>query len=420
MVKRVVNRVVNRIEHAGAAPEEQAPSLKALAESELRRSGFRLAFAGPLEARYWRDIAAERLRELRFIAIWGVSGYFCLGVLLNLIVIPDPDWKGVAVQLAGSSLLVAAIIQTCLRERVAVRMRELALLACCLICSVAAILIVAAKPTPATLRDFLLAIPPASFVLIFIRLRFHQAVAFFLANLGVYALSLFVRPEIGHDDAMFLIGFMNTLLLPALVGGHAFERASRRIYLHQLLDRLRNERLAAENLTLAGLSYTDPLTGVANRRRLDAALSELVTAPGTAGALLLIDIDRFKAFNDRHGHLAGDACLCHVAQCLVSQLQGFDLLGRFGGEEFAVLLPQASADDAMRTAGKLREAVGNLRFSIEDRRVGVTISVGAAAREGLATPEALIGAADAALYAAKHAGRDQVRLAPSAAGPRAG
>ncbi|QGZ64261.1 GGDEF domain-containing protein [Paraburkholderia acidisoli] len=415
---RAVHNRVEGMEHSGAGHEQPAPRLDVLAEAELTRSGFRLAFPAALESRYWRDIAVERLREMRFIALWGVGGYFCLGVLLNLIVIENPNWTSVAIQLVGASLLTLAIIHFGLRNSVGVARREIALLACCLVCTLAAILVVTAKPGPVTQRDFLLAIPPASFVLIFIRLRFHQAAAFFIANLGVYALSVFVRPEISRSDAMFLIGFMNTLLLPALVGGHAFERALRRIYLHGLLERLRGEKLAAQNATLTGLSYTDPLTGVANRRRLDETLAALATAPGATGALLLADIDLFKAFNDRYGHLAGDACLCHVAQCLASRLRSTDLLARFGGEEFAVVLPGTTIEEASRTAERLRDAVQNLHFVVENQRVSVTISIGIAMRLGQSSPDALIGAADMALYAAKHAGRNLVQVALPDSGQR--
>lgn len=406
--------MVNGLQQAGTAPGETAPRLDVLAERELTRPGFRLSFPDVLETRYWNDIAAERLRELRFIALWGIAGYFVLGVLLNLIVIHHPDWPSVAVQLGGASVLVLAVIQLGLRESTPVTLREVALLACCLVCSVAAILVVAVKPEPATLRDYLLAIPPSSFVLVFVRLRFHQAAAFFATNLAVFALCLFRSPVLSHDDATFLIGFMCTLLLPALVGGHAFERVSRRIYLHRLLDRLRNDSLAAHNAALTGLSYTDPLTGVANRRRLDEALAELIAAPGSAGALLLIDIDRFKAFNDRHGHLAGDTCLCHVAQCLTAQLRRGDLLARFGGEEFAILLPNAALAEAERTAERLRAAVQGLHFIVQGQRANVTISIGIARRAGLSAPDALIGAADTALYAAKHDGRNRVRVAGGA------
>ncbi|WP_233235664.1 GGDEF domain-containing protein [Bordetella sp. LUAb4] len=404
---------------AEAALEHAQPDLDRLAKAELERSGLRLVFPSVLEARYERDIAAERVKELRFIVLWGATLYFILGVLLNLTIIPNPDWLQVWIQLGAPSLIGLVLRALFLRTTASSFARETALLAGCLGCTLAAILIVAVKPAPATLRDFLLAIPPASFVLIFVRLRFLQALAFFLANVGVYALTLSSRPEISHDDAMFLIGFMSTLLLPALLGAHSFERASRRIYLHGLLDRLRNENLTATNAALADLSYTDPLTNIPNRRQLDKTLGEFLAQPAAAGALLLADIDLFKAFNDRHGHLAGDACLRQVAQCLQSHLRHADLLTRFGGEEFAVLLPQSMLGEAIQTAERLRAAVQGLRLAVPGQMTNVTISIGITPRTGLDTAEALIGAADAALYAAKHAGRNRVEVArtpmPSAA-----
>jgi len=396
---------------AEAAPEHAQSDLDILAKAELERSGARLVFPKLLEDRYQRDIAAERVKELRFILLWGATLYFSLGILLNLTIVPQPDWRGVAIQLTVPTVAGLAIRHAWLRVTVATAIRETALLAGCLLCTLAAILIVAVKPSPATLRDFLLAIPPASFVLIFVRLRFRQAAVFFLANIGVYALTLSSRPEMSHDDAMFLIGFMATLLFPALLGAHAFERASRRIYLHGLLDRLRNENLTATNAALADLSYTDPLTNIPNRRQLDKTLDEFLGQPGAAGALLLADIDLFKAFNDRHGHLAGDACLRQVAQCLQSHLRHADLLTRFGGEEFAVLLPQSMLGEAIETAERLRAAVQNLRLAVPGQLTNVTISIGVTARTGLDTADALIGAADAALYAAKHAGRNRVEVA---------
>ncbi len=402
---------MNETVRSDAVVEDQGQSLQALAESQLAHPGFRLAFPALLEARYWQDIAAERVKELRFIALWGAVLYFSLGMLLNLGIIPNPDWRGVSIQLIGPSVAALVVRRLWLREGCPGALREAGLLAICLLCTLAAILIVAVKPAPATLRDFLLAIPPTSFAMIFVRLRFRQAAILFLANIGAYVLALASRPEIHRSDALFLVGFMATILLPSLVGVHAFERAARRIYLHGLLQRLRNEKLAASNAALTGLSYTDSLTGIANRRQLDEALSAFLALPGSAGALLLIDIDRFKAFNDRHGHLAGDTCLRKIAQCLWSSLQPLDQLARFGGEEFAVLLPQATPDEAVQTAEGLRDAVQRMAFSMQGRRVGVTVSIGVAARAGLDTPQALIGAADAALYAAKNAGRNRVRVA---------
>lgn len=389
---------------------EPATRLGVQAESELSRPGFRLTFPPALEARYWQDIAPERLLELRFIAFWGVAGYFVLGIILNVMVIEHADWRDVTIQLGGASLLCLLIIQRGLNRRAGVLVREVAMLVCCLICTLSAIVVVAVKPD-ASFRDFLLAIPPASFVLVFIRLRFRQALVFFVANVAVFALSLSLRPEISHSDTSLLIGFIMTLLLPALIGGHAFERVSRRVYLLRLLERLQSDALATQNVTLTGLSYTDPLTGVANRRRLDQALVALLQKPGTSGALLLVDIDHFKTFNDLHGHLAGDSCLCYVAQSLASHLRRFDLLARFGGEEFAVLLPEAHAEEAARTAERLREAIENLYFPVQGIPVSVTVSIGIALRAGITKPHMLIGAADTALYAAKHAGRNGVQAA---------
>ncbi|WP_196801295.1 GGDEF domain-containing protein [Bordetella sp. FB-8] len=396
---------------SGVIREDRSSSLEALAESELAHPGFRLKFPAALEVRYWHDIAAERVKELRFILLWGAALYFGLGIVLNLTIIPNPDWRGVSIQLIGPSLAALVVRHVWLRDGCAAAMREAGLLAICLLCTLAAIFIVAVKPAPATLRDFLLAIPPTSFAMIFVRLRFRQAAILFLANIGAFVLALAGRPEVHRGDAMFLAGFMATILLPSLVGVHAFERAARRIYLHGLLERLRNEKLAASNAALTGLSYTDSLTGIPNRRQLDQALSAFLAVPGSAGALLLIDIDMFKAFNDRHGHLAGDTCLRQIAQCLGSCLQPLDQLARFGGEEFVVLLPQATSREAAQSAEALREAVQRLRFSVQGQSVGITVSIGVAAREGLDTPQALIGAADAALYAAKRAGRNRVLVA---------
>ncbi|ALM84122.1 GGDEF domain-containing protein [Bordetella sp. N] len=401
------------LQNADASPAPLSSGLESMAKTELERAGFRLRFPAPLEVRYERDIAAERVKDLRFIVLWGATLYFILGVLLNLTVIPQPDWHNVAIQLVGPTVVALAIRFLWLRVGMSSAVRETALMACGLLCTVSAILVVAAKPEPATLRDFLLAIPPTAFVLVFVRLRFRQAIAFFLVNTAVYALALSSRPEIGASDEVFLIGFMGTLLMPALLGSHTFERAARRVYLHGLLDRLRNESLTARNSALADLSYTDSLTGIPNRRQLDEALALFVTDPESKGALLLVDIDMFKAFNDRYGHLAGDACLRQVAQCLLQRLQRRDLLTRFGGEEFAVLMPDAQLEEAAETAERLREAVQREPFSVQGSLVNVTISIGVAVRQGhdLNTPDALIGAADTALYAAKHAGRNRVRVA---------
>jgi diguanylate cyclase (GGDEF)-like protein len=124
---------------------------------------------------------------------------------------------------------------------------------------------------------------------------------------------------------------------------------------------------------------------------------------------MLIDIDAFKAINDRYGHPAGDQCLREVAQCLTSRLRPGDLLARMGGEEFAVLLPGMTPAEATEAAERLRQAVEVLEVMVNGAAVRVTISVGVAAGE--ADSALLMARADSALYLAKGGGRNRVSCA---------
>ncbi len=177
-----------------------------------------------------------------------------------------------------------------------------------------------------------------------------------------------------------------------------------------------NTRLGSMNDELSQLSETDALTGLANRRQFDRRLaSELGRAVrhGMPLALLLLDVDHFKAYNDRHGHLAGDACLRQVAAVLRSCAQRpTDLVARWGGEEFAMLLPYADAQQAhqqaLRCLAALDEAA--LPHGASPLAAHVTLSAGVAAfsTQGAGDAEALVRAADTALYRAKMAGRHGV------------
>jgi len=164
------------------------------------------------------------------------------------------------------------------------------------------------------------------------------------------------------------------------------------------------------------LSRQDPLTGVANRRRFDAwmvAALERARELQRPVALLLLDVDHFKDYNDGYGHLAGDACLKEIAALLSGLLAGTSArLARYGGEEFVVLLQDADLAMAHVLAGQLRESVEQSAIEHGHCPLGrVTLSAGVAAcvpgtGDG---PDALMVPADAALYAAKRAGRNCVR-----------
>ena len=382
-------------------------SLTELTEAELARTGLRLAFAPELEARYLLDIGAERSRELRNISQIAMLLYFGLGLLMKVGGVIHESWQDCLLQLVGLPAALLLLAHYCFRPKTSNSVREASALACCLIACLAAILVAYVKP--ATTQDLIVAALPANFVLMFMRLRFPLAVVFALVMFGSYATAVVFWTGIAPPQRAFLITFIAILCLPALIGVHSLERASRSLYLYVLLQRLRLERLAVENNTLTVLSLTDPLTQIANRRRLDMALRTFCADAAEGGVMLLIDVDRFKAINDNYGHQAGDSCLQQLVERLSGCLRRCDLLARFGGEEFAVLLPGVSGPEAAFMAERLRAAIQARPFAVEGAQMSVTISIGIATRNADTVPETLIEAADLALYTAKNAGRNQVR-----------
>jgi len=176
------------------------------------------------------------------------------------------------------------------------------------------------------------------------------------------------------------------------------------------------DALQAANQVLERLVGEDGLTGIANRRRLDATLHVEISRCAREGkplAMILADIDHFKAFNDYYGHPAGDACLREIATLITGSAQhrASDLVARYGGEEFAILLPNTELAGARKVAERIRQAVESARLAHSRSPLGhVTLSFGVHARlprPGDA-PETLLNPADKALYAAKGAGRNRV------------
>jgi diguanylate cyclase (GGDEF)-like protein len=184
--------------------------------------------------------------------------------------------------------------------------------------------------------------------------------------------------------------------------------------------RIRDERLRAAFEALADrvadtwrLATIDPLTGIANRQAiLDLVDVELARAMRFTHPLsvILVDLDHFKRLNDSHGHAAGDKVLRHVGALLASSVRAIDTAGRYGGEEFLVVLPETDVDAAASVAEKLRRIVAGSPLRLDTGEVvTVTLSAGVAGGMGdVLRPDVLVRDADAALYSAKAFGRDQV------------
>jgi two-component system cell cycle response regulator len=204
------------------------------------------------------------------------------------------------------------------------------------------------------------------------------------------------------------IGISDYLLRP-IDKNELLARVRTQIRKKRYAERLRdNVQLSIE------AAITDALTGLHNRRYIESHLATLVqqaSARAKALSLLVLDIDFFKPINDTHGHDAGDDVLREFAVRVRKSIRGIDLAGRFGGEEFVVVMPDTDMGVAATVAERLRRKIASEPFAISkgDKAVPVTISIGLAALEGSGdTPHGLLKRADQALYRAKREGRNRV------------
>ncbi|ALG89380.1 MULTISPECIES: diguanylate cyclase [Actibacterium] len=189
----------------------------------------------------------------------------------------------------------------------------------------------------------------------------------------------------------------------------------------QLSRKYQSDRLRASVKDGLRLAVTDPLTGLFNRRYALPHLARIVSRAGETRrpcAVMLLDMDRFKQVNDRHGHAAGDAVLEQVARLLSAELRAVDLVARIGGEEFLIALPETSLEIATATAERLRLQIGETPVLLPGGKgvISVSVSIGLTLcdRPGCAV-DVLMEEADAALYAAKADGRNKVTIRNSAA-----
>jgi diguanylate cyclase len=214
----------------------------------------------------------------------------------------------------------------------------------------------------------------------------------------------------GGGDGVALRAVIERLI----AGAKEMETSNRRLEARLSASREEIEHLRQNLETVRTESLTDPLTTLANRKSFDDELDRAV-AEAKAGrqplALLMCDVDHFKAFNDRFGHLTGDQVLRLVAISVKQIVRGEDIAARYGGEEFAIALPTTELRAAISLADQVRRAVMNkelMKRSSGERLGHVTISIGVALLRPTDTPQSLLDRADKCLYAAKRSGRNRV------------
>jgi diguanylate cyclase len=207
---------------------------------------------------------------------------------------------------------------------------------------------------------------------------------------------------------------LRTVIELLVSGAKEMETSNKSLEARLTASRQEIEQLQQNLETVRTESLTDPLTTLANRKFFDSELRKFV-AEAKAGneplTLLMSDVDNFKAFNDKFGHLTGDQVLRLVAMAVKQNVKGQDIAARYGGEEFAVALPKTALRSAITVADHIRRAVMNkelMKRSSGERLGRVTISIGVALLRPSDTPQSLIERADKCLYVAKRSGRNRV------------
>ncbi|MEW6693744.1 MAG: GGDEF domain-containing protein [Pseudomonadota bacterium] len=215
-----------------------------------------------------------------------------------------------------------------------------------------------------------------------------------------------------EDAALLTTHRMNaasTSVLAALVGVLFWRHFVRTERLQRALANS-NRQLQAQHHELQALATRDPLTGLLNRRAFEHEAQQALARARRQRhplALLMLDVDHFKAINDRHGHPAGDAALRQVAACMAEAIRQTDPLARLGGEEFVLLLPDTGADQAWHLAEKLRHTLEQMPLPAIGAPLTVSIGLVTVAADAAPTLEGLLQQADQALYAAKRQGRNR-------------
>lgn len=381
-----------------------------------------LTFPAAIETRFEREIGQRRAKTLLQVMPRTVLVYnaFLIG---DYFLVSDAFWLAVILHFAVVTpwMVVACILMS---RPLAAWSRNLiiASIPLAMIAGIITVFSLSRAPFAAHYQYF------AIIALIYgnaaLRPSYTLALAISLLTIVAHTLAMTLHPGIAVPVAISAACVLMVAAYVSLSANFAIERDLRRLYLLRLADMLAASDLQRAAADLHRISYVDPLTGLANRRGIDARAEALFAGteprPGRF-SVLMIDVDHFKSFNDHYGHPEGDRCLARVAGSIRDTVRdGLDVVGRYGGEEFLVILPEAELSNALAIAGRMRRRIEQLAIPHDHVGAGiVTVSIGVG--EGaFADPSSLARAitrADEALYEAKAAGRNCVKPQP---GPEAG
>ena len=388
-----------------------------------------LRFSPPVQALYDQEYGAQRVRDVRAAIIFGMILYNAYN-LTSIVLLPDFVVTSVILRVAVVTPTTMAIFW--IIGRISLRSAERLIAAG----------VLASFPVPLWLfwvsRDPLSLFTVGEFAMTFIFanmilfLRFQHAVAFTVSAVVMALLAIATKPGLEAPLALAFALQICTASSFSLYANYRHERRRCRDFIRALRAKIDASNARADSEAYRGLSLTDPLTRLPNRRHLAERLETWLAERRSVG-LMMIDIDHFKLYNDTLGHLAGDRCLQLVAGTLSQITAETDgaFCARYGGEEFTVILSNADEATAGRLAHALLRAVDGLNAPHTGRCDGVgnvTVSIGLAQSESgtHCAPEGLLTAADRALYAAKVQGRNRIAVwteqIPAAArtGERAG
>ena len=238
------------------------------------------------------------------------------------------------------------------------------------------------------------------------------AITVCLASYGGFGLC---DPLVAPIISLVMTLYYGSLLACLVPARHAMNLIRLRSFMMTLRSRLQTEALSDANANLRTLACTDGLTGLSNRRAIEETMASVWTEQRhTSGAvgIILVDVDLFKHFNDSAGHQAGDLCLIAIAKAIANAMPDPTLAGRYGGEEFIAILPEATLRSVAATGEEIRASVAALRLlhpGLENSNVSVSVGVSLVVADGdIQSLQTAIRDADTALYRAKASGRNCV------------